>query len=89
MHLAKWFKVREIVITVAHKDINFRDILHLPASSFDNYLEIAKYLFILGYQVTGRSYLTFGIAACLPGKEEEAATCHKDTMAEAPGTCQG
>src|SRR5260221_10271565 len=89
MHLAKWFKVREIIIAVAHKDINFRDILHLPASSFDNHLEIAKYLFILGYQVTGRSYLTFSIAACLPGKEEEAATCYKDTMTEAPGTCQG
>src|SRR6266446_6230509 len=74
-----------IIIPVAHKDSDFRNILHLAARGFDNALQVAKRLFKLGYQVSGGDNLTFSIAAGLPGEEEEMALCYKDTMTEAPG----
>src|SRR5258708_21271938 len=88
MYLAHGFKVCKIIIPVAHKDSDFRNILHLAARGFDNALQVAKCLFKLGYQVSGGDNLTFSIATGLPGEEEEMALRYKDTMTESPGTCQ-
>src|SRR5260370_657495 len=88
MYLAQGFKVCKIIIPVAHKDSDFRNILHLAACGFDNALQVAKCLFKLGYQVSGGDNLTFSIATGLPGEEEEMALRYKDTMTEAPGMCQ-
>jgi hypothetical protein len=88
MYPAQGFKVCKIIIPVAHKDSDFRNILHLAARGFDNALQVAKCLFKLGYQVSGGGNLAFSIATGLSGEEEEMALRYKDTMTEAPGTCQ-
>src|SRR3989442_13642686 len=72
----------KIVVAVTDKDGDLCDILHLPASCFDHGLEIVQYLLVLGHQVAWRGNLTFGVAAGLPGQEEETSSCDEDAVTE-------
>src|SRR5215472_15284256 len=78
----------EVIITVAHKDVDFYDVLHLPTSSFNNCLEVAQYLFVLYDKIARRDNVAFNIAAGLPGQEKELSSRYENAMAKATRACQ-
>ena len=69
MHCAQRLQLSEIIVAVAHKNIDLHDVLHLPVDRFDDRLEIAKRLFVLSYEVTWRDNATLSIATGLTGQE--------------------
>src|SRR5713101_9917341 len=78
----------EVVITVAHKNSDFHDVLHFPTGSFDYCLEVAQHLFILSNKIAWRHNIAFSIAASLPGQEEELPSRYENAVTEATRACQ-
>jgi insertion element IS1 protein InsB len=64
---AQRLEMSKIVVTVAHKNIDLHDILHLSPGRLDHHLEIVQYLLILSRQVSRRDNAALGVAAGLPG----------------------
>src|SRR5205085_7151255 len=54
----------------------------------DNHLEVAHDLLVLGYQVARRGNVPLGVAARLPGQEEQSPARRYDAVTEAGGPRQ-
>src|SRR5579884_489256 len=82
MNLTQGLEVREVVVAVAYKNIDFGNILHSAARRLDHRLKIAQNLFILAYQVSVYD-IAFRVTTGLTGQEEKLPTRDEHTMAEA------
>src|ERR1700680_2698758 len=80
MHLTDWFEVGQVVVAVAHEDIEFGNILHFSASRLNHRLDIAHNLPILGNDIP--CDMPVGIAPRLSCQEKQATTRNQDAMAE-------
>src|SRR5690348_16866398 len=89
MHYAQGFEVCKIVIPIANKNIQFRNVLHCSTSGFDHSLKIAKGLFELSHQISWGGNLPIAIAAGLPGQEKQTTPRNENTMTKSKGARQG